>query len=64
MPWEMCHQAARAIIERCSDVLLAAMSRKTPTGIKKLRNIGSTSFFRSKSQLECRRSIAAEDEKT
>jgi hypothetical protein len=32
------------------------MSRKTPTGIKKLRNIGSHSFFCSKSQLECRRS--------
>ena len=37
---------------------LAAMStKKTPTGIKKLRNIGSVSFFISKSQLECRRSI-------
>jgi hypothetical protein len=53
----MFHQAAKAIIERCSDGLLAAKSRKTPTGIKKLRNIGSTSFFCSKSQLECRRSI-------
>jgi hypothetical protein len=53
----MFHQAARAIIERCSDGLLAAMRRKTPTGIKKLRNIGSVSFFCTKSQLECRRSV-------
>src|SRR3984893_18185609 len=48
----MFHQAARAIIERCSDGLLTAMSRKTPTGIKKLRNIGSLSFFWNKTQLE------------
>ncbi len=54
---EMQKAVTRAIIERCSDGLLAAMSRKTPTGIKKLRNIGSVSFFRSKSQLECRRFI-------
>jgi hypothetical protein len=52
----MYHQASRAIIGRCSDGLLAAISRKTATGIKKLRNIGPTSGFCSKSQLEYRRS--------
>ena len=34
----MFHQAARAMAERYCDGRLAARSRKTPTGMKKLRN--------------------------
>ena len=37
--------AAKAIRERCDDGFLAASSRKGPSAINQLRNIGSHAFF-------------------
>jgi hypothetical protein len=49
--------AAKAISERCNDGFLAASSRKGPSAINQLRNIGSHAFFISRSHLECARSV-------
>src|SRR5215510_6871786 len=55
--WAKHWHAAKVIRERCNDGFLAASSRKGPSAINQLRNIGSVSFFISKSHLECHRSV-------
>src|SRR5258708_2886717 len=55
--WAKLWHAAKVISERCNDGFLAASSRKGPSAINQLRNIGSHASFISRNHLECPRSV-------
>jgi len=57
--WAKLLYAAKVISERCNDGFLAASSRKGPSAINQLRNIGSHASFISRSHLECNKPTTA-----